>query len=154
MAGPVPFDPQLADVATLLRCLTCGQSAFAVAADALTCGGCGAVVPVIDGIPHVREAEEAEAVIRERETVREFDQAPLLRPTDFSLASLVADRGPLLDAFASLPYDDGSVFFRENQYFKDVARFADVFDYAAGQLGPGHGGRLLGTLGFHNICSY
>jgi SAM-dependent methyltransferase len=141
--GSAPIDPQLADVATVLRCLACGQSAFAVAPEALTCGRCGHVVPVIGGIPHIRDADEAEAVSRERETVRELDQAPLLRPTDFSLASLVADRGALLDAFSSLPYDDGSVFFRENQYFKDVAKFADVFDYAAGQLGPGHGGRLL-----------
>ena len=65
-----------------------------------------------------------------------MDAAPLRRPTDFSLASLLADRGPLLDAFASLPYDDGSPYFRENEYFQNVSRFADVFDYAVGQLGP------------------
>ena len=96
-----------------------------------------------DGIPHVRAADEAAAVTRERETVRELDAAPLLRPTDFSLASLLADRGALLDAFASLPYDDGSPYFRENEYFQNVSRFADVFDYAVGRLGPGGGGRLL-----------
>jgi SAM-dependent methyltransferase len=143
VSGSSPIDPQLADVATVLRCLSCGASAFAAAPDALTCGGCGALVPVVDGIPHVRIADEDAAISRERQAVAEMEATPLLRPTDFSLASLLADGGPLLEAFSSLPYDDGSAFYRENDYFQNVARFADVFDYAAGQLGPSHGGRLL-----------
>ena len=35
-------------------------------------------------------------------------------------------------AFASLPYDDGSAFYREHEYFRNVASFADVFDYVHG----------------------
>ena len=66
-----------------------------------------------------------------------------MRPADFSHAQLLADHGPLLEAFASLPYDDGSAFYRENEYFRNVSRFAAVFDYVLGQVGPPSGGRVL-----------
>jgi SAM-dependent methyltransferase len=140
---PTAIDPILDDLATILRCLGCGRSDFTVSATALACRGCGAAIAVHDGIPHVRTADEDVAITRERAAVQQMEEAPLLRPTDFSLASLLADRGALLDAFASLPYDDGSAFYRENEYFQNVAGFAGVFDYVLTQLGPAGGGRVL-----------
>ena len=143
MTAPEAIDPVLDDLASILRCLGCGRTDFAVSSAALTCRGCGVAIAVHDGIPHVRGAEEDVAITREREAVRQMEAAPLLRPTDFSQASLLADRGPLLEAFASLPYDDGSAFYRENEYFQNVSRFAGVFDYLLAQLGPPSGGRVL-----------
>ena len=139
----LPIDPVLADVATILRCLVCGRSAFTATASALTCGGCGAQVAVHDGIPHVRAADEDPAITRERATVDGMEAVPLHRPTDFSLVTLLADRGALRDAFLALPYGDGSAFYQENEYFRNVAVFGDVFDYILAQLGPATGGRLL-----------
>ena len=37
-------------------------------------------------------------------------------------------------AFLSLPYDDGSAFYRGNEYFRNVAGFAGAFDHLIGQL--------------------
>jgi SAM-dependent methyltransferase len=143
VAATTALDPVLADVASILRCLGCGRSDFALSAAAFTCRGCGHAVAVRDGIPHVRVGDEDIAITREREAVAQMEAAPLLRPTDFSLASLLADRGALLDAFASLPYNDGSDFYRENEYFQNVSGFAGVFDYVLTQLGPSSGGRAL-----------
>lgn len=136
-------DPVLRDLATILRCLACGGTAFEVSAEALRCRACAAVVPVRDGIPHVRGAAEDAAITREREAVRRMEAAPLLRPTDFSLAALLAGAEPMARAFASLPYDDGSDFYRDNKYFRDVAEFAASFDYVMGVLGPAAGDRVL-----------
>ena len=72
-----------------------------------------------------------------------MEGVPLNRPTDFSLVTLLADRGALRDAFLALPYGDGSAFYEENEYFRNVAVFGDVFDYILAQLGPATGGRLL-----------
>ena len=116
---------------------------MAAAVDAIACLRCGARIEAPDGIPQVRVADEDMAITREREAVRLMEEAPLLRPTDFSLTALLADTGPMLDAFASLPYDDGSAFYRENEYFQNVSRFAAAFDYVVAQLGPAAGGRLL-----------
>jgi len=137
------IDPILADLATLLRCLRCGATDYTAAADALGCRRCGAVVPVHDGIPQVRGADEDPAVTRERAAVREMEAAAAGTPGGFSLAALLADDGPLGDAFASLPYDDGSAHFREHDYFRNVASFAAVFDYVMSALGPADGGRVL-----------
>jgi SAM-dependent methyltransferase len=99
-------------------------------------------VAVEDGIPVVRGADEDPAVTRERAAVKAIEDAPL-RQNDFSLAALLADEGDLRDAFVSLPYDNGSAFFRDNQYFQNVARCSGVFDYVASHLGQSTGGRLL-----------
>lgn len=139
----VPPDPSLVELAAVLRCLLCGGREFLVAADALTCRSCHRRLDVRDGILHVESPNEDRAVTRERAAVREMDDAPLLRPTDFSLPSLLADTAALRDAFASLPYADGSAFYRENEYFKNVARFAGVFDYVVRHLGCPPGGRVL-----------
>jgi SAM-dependent methyltransferase len=137
------LDPVTAQLASILRCVGCGATDFAAAADAFTCGGCGARVLLRDGVPQVRGADEDAAITREREAVRQMEAAPLQRPTDFSLASLLVDDGPLADAFAALPYDDGSAFFRDNDYFQNVSRFAGVFDYVTARLGTSSGGWVL-----------
>ncbi len=143
MVTSTAVDPVLRDLASILRCLACGATDFAVAPGAFTCRNCSAAVAVRDGIPHVREAAEDIAITREREAVLQMEEAPLVQPTDFSLRSLLADRGALLDAFASLPYDDGSAFFRDNEYFRNVSGFAGVFDYVLGQLDASASGRVL-----------
>ncbi|MGD9904206.1 MAG: class I SAM-dependent methyltransferase [Vicinamibacterales bacterium] len=138
-----PIDPVLVDLATLLRCLACGATDFVVAAEQLSCRRCGGVVPVTDGIPQVRAADEDPAVTRERAAVREMEDAGTGDDGAFTLAALLADDGPLRDAFLALPYDDGSPHFRTHEYFRNVASFAGVFDYVLGVLGPGDGGRVL-----------
>jgi SAM-dependent methyltransferase len=136
------IDPVLRDLATLLRCLACGATDFSVAPDALACRACGAAVPVHDGIPQVRGASEDPAVTREREAVRQIEARADEVPNAFSTKELL-NEGPLLEAFASLPYDNGSAFYRDHEYFRNVSSFADVFDYVMAALGPSSGGRVL-----------
>ena len=137
----LPIDPVLADVATILRCLACGRSAFTATASALTCGGCGAQVAVHDGIPYVRAADEDPAITRERAAMDGMEA--VRRPTDSHWSPCLPIAGRCETPSWRLPYGDGSAFYQENEYFRNVARFGDVFDYILAQLGPATGGRLL-----------
>ena len=139
-------DPILVDLATLLRCPGCGGS-IAATPSSLTCTTCGREMPVVDGVPQIRDAGEDPAIERERQAVLEIETGapPVLAPgsTEFSLPSLLAGPCPLRTAFMSLPYDDGSAFYRENEYFQNVARFATAFDYVVDRLGLPAGSRVL-----------
>lgn len=139
-------DRVLVDLATLLRCPGCGGAIEARAA-ALACTRCGRQMPVVDGVPQIRDASEDPAIERERQAVLEIEagSAPTLPPgsTDFSLPAMLAGPCPLRTAFMSLPYDDGSAFYRDNEYFRNVATFASAFDYVVDRLDLPAGSRVL-----------
>lgn len=139
-------DPILTDLATLLRCPGCGGS-IAAATSSLICTACGREMPIVDGVPQIRDAGEDPAIERERQAVLELEAgAPAVLPhgsTEFSLSALLAGPCPLRSAFMSLPYADGSAFYRENEYFQNVARFATAFDYVVDRLGLPAGSRVL-----------
>lgn len=136
----------LDDLATLLQCLRCG-GAITAGAQTLTCSRCGHAIQVVDGVPQVRDAGEDPAIERERRAVLDIESGAVaeLPPgsTDFSLPALLAGPCPLRTAFMSLPYDDGSAFYRENEYFRNVAGFAEAFDYVVHRLGLPPGSRVL-----------
>lgn len=139
-------DAVLLDLATLLRCPGCGGAVAATPAR-LTCTSCGRQMPIVDGVPQIRDASEDPAIERERQAVLEIEATapPELPPgsTLFSLPVMLAGPCPLRTAFMSLPYDDGSAFYRENEYFQNVARFATAFDYVVDRLGLPPGSRVL-----------
>ena len=135
----------LDDLATLMQCVRCGGP-LRREADAFTCSS-GHTFPIADGVVMVRADDEDPAVERERHAVLELEQGhPDQFPegsTDFTLRSLLATRGPVQQAFLSLPYDDGSAFYRGNEYFRNVAGFAGAFDHLIGQLDLPPGSRVL-----------
>ena len=138
------IDPILLDLATLLECLQCGGRHHDAAPDRLTCRVCGHVAPVRDGVLHLRSGDEDPAIERERRAVLELEAAaPPAKPTDFSMPRLLDAPGPLRTAFLSLPYDDGSAFFRESEYFRNVSQFAATFDAVLAWLALPPGSRLL-----------
>ena len=135
----------LDDLATLMRCVHCG-SGVTHASGVLQCAR-GHAYPIDDGVVVVREPGEDPAIERERQAVMAIEATPPGAapdgPTDFTLASLLSARGPLQQAFLSLPYDDGSAFFRDNGYFRSVAVFAGAFDHLMAQLDLPPGSRVL-----------
>lgn len=139
-------DPILVDLATLLRCPGCGGS-IAASSASLTCTACGREMPVVEGVPQIRDAGEDPAIERERQAVLEIETGapPVLAPgsTEFSLPVMLAGPCPLRTAFMSLPYDDGSAFYRENEYFRNVSMFGKAFDYVVDRLGLQPGSRVL-----------
>ena len=139
-------DPILTDLATLLRCPGCG-GAIAATPSSLSCTACGRQMPIIDGVPEIRDAGEDPAIERERQAVLEIETGtpPVLAPgsTEFSLPAMLAGPCPLRTAFMSLPYDDGSAFYRENEYFRNVSMFGKAFDYVVDRLGLPTGSRVL-----------
>lgn len=144
MSDPA-HDRTLDDLATLLRCVQCG-SAVTRTADAMRCAR-GHAYPIVEGVVIVREDGEDPAIERERRAVLELEEGHSdVFPegsTDFTLRSLLATRGAVQAAFLSLPYDDGSPFFRHNEYFRNVAGFAGAFDHLVGQLDLPAGSRVL-----------
>ena len=140
------LDPVLVDLATLLRCPDC-TAAVAATATALCCTRCGRRMPIVDGVPQIRAAAEDAALERERQAVLELEAgAPVDVPagsTHFGLPVLLAGPCPQRTAFMSLPYDDGSAFYRENDYFRGVAVFGPAFDFVVDRLGLAPGSRVL-----------
>ena len=128
----------------LLRCTHCAARRFSVSPEAIVCASCGHALPVRDGVVHASTGDEDPAIERERQAVLEIESgdAPA-GPTDFSMRELLAGPGPLRTAFLALPYDDGSAFFRENEYFRNVSQFAATFDAVVNGLGLAPGSRVL-----------
>ncbi len=124
--------------------MSCGARDFAATALAITCGRCGHVLPVEAGVLHAVSGDEDPAIARERQAMLDLESsgAPI-GPTDFSMTQLMAGPCPLRTAFLSLPYDDGSDFFRANEYFRNVSQFAATFDTVVSRLGLPPGSRLL-----------
>lgn len=140
------LDPLLVDLATLLRCPGCRGPVLATVA-ALRCAACGRAMPIVDGVPQIRDTAEDPAIERERQAVLaiEADAPPSAPPdsTAFVLPWMLAGPCPLRSAFMSLPYDDGSAFYRDNEYFRNVAMFGTAFDFVVDRLGLPAGSRVL-----------
>lgn len=108
------------------------------------CASCGHALPVRDGVVHATTGDEDPAIERERQAVLQIEAGKASEgPTEFSMRRLLAGPCPLRTAFLSLPYDDGSAFFRENEYFKNVTQFAATFDAVASRLDLPPGSRVL-----------
>ncbi len=124
--------------------MSCGAHDFAVTPVAITCAQCGHVLPVEEGVLHAASGDEDPAIARERQAMLDLESsgAPI-GPTDFSMTQLMAGPCPLRTAFLALPYDDGSDFFRENEYFRNVRQFAETFDAVVSRLGLPSGSRVL-----------
>jgi SAM-dependent methyltransferase len=75
--------------------------------------------------------------------VLELETGVTPRPTAFSFDRLMAGPGPLRTAFLSLPYDDGSAFFRDDEYFRNVSQFAATFDAVVSRLPLPEGSLVL-----------
>lgn len=136
------LDPFVADLATLLRCVRCGGRRWQAAGGGLACEGCGHASALRGRVLYVSGPDEDAAVRREREAVLAIETGDV--PDDvFTLEALLADRGPLRQAFVSLPYGDGTSTFERYEYFRNVRRFAPVFDYVVDRLGVPSGGRVL-----------
>ena len=124
--------------------MRCGARRFSLAPEAIVCSSCGQVMPVRHGVVHASTGDEDPAIERERQAVLEIEagDAPV-GPTDFSMRQLLAGPSPLRTAFLALPYDDGSAFFRDNEYFGNVSRFATTFDAVVARLELPPGSRVL-----------
>ena len=110
----------------------------------MECVHCGRILPVRDGVLHVASREEDPAIDRERRAMLEIERTSTIdKPTDFSLPMLLSAQGPLRDAFLLLPYDNGSDYFRENEYFRNVGRCAEHFDFVMEAMGLPSGSRVL-----------
>ncbi len=133
----------LEDVVGLLRCLRCGTYVHALTAALVRCLVCGKASPVCDGILHLTSGVEDPAIDRERNAMLALEASGPAGPHEYSLGGLLAGPSVLRSAFMSLPYDDGSTFFRDSPYFKDVSKFADEFDFVVDRLGVPPGGRIL-----------
>lgn len=122
----------------------CGARHFSVTPVAITCARCGHALPVEEGVLHAASGDEDPAIARERQAMLDLESsgAPV-GPTDFSMTQLMAGPCPLRTAFLSLPYDDGSAFFRDNEYFRNVSQFAATFDAVVSRLGLPPGSRVL-----------
>lgn len=93
---------------------------------------------------HLATGAEDAAIERERRAVWELEAStPATAPTDFSMTRLLGGPCPLRTAFLALPYDDGSAFFRDNEYFRNVSQFAATFDAVVDRLGLPAGSRIL-----------
>jgi len=133
------------DLASLLQCLHCG-GAITPGLDAFQCAACGHAFAVVDEVLQVRDPDEDLSITRERQAVQAIeDTRDHLPPdaTEFSFSRLLAGPCPLRTAFLSLPYDDGSAFFRSDQYFHNVAQWASAFDFIVDRLGLPGGSRVL-----------
>lgn len=133
----------LEDVVSLLRCLQCGSHAHAVTTASVRCVVCGKASPVRDGILHLTSGAEDPAIERERHAMLALESQGTAGPHDYTLENLLAGPSVLRSAFMSLPYDDGSTYFRDNHYFKEVSKFADEFTFVVERLGVAPGGRIL-----------
>lgn len=141
-----PAHALLADLQAILQCVRCAGP-MATAAEGLRCARCGHPAPLTDGVLFVRRGDEDPAIDREREAVAAIEAGlPDEYPDDgdaFSLPALMRPQGPLRRAFLSLPYDDGSSLFRNNDYFRNVSMFAHSFDYVVERLALPPGSRVL-----------
>lgn len=131
------------DVVSLTRCLRCGSHAHAVTDHLVRCLRCGKASAIRDGILHLTSGIEDPAIDRERKATLALELGAPARPDEYSLGNLLAGPGPLRSAFLSLPYDDGSAYFRDSPYFRDVSKFAEEFDFIVDRLGLPPGGRIL-----------
>ena len=101
-------------------------------------------MPVRDGVVHASTGQEDPAIERERQAVLDIETGDLPSgPTEFSMHRLLAGPGPLRTAFLALPHDDGSAFFRDNEYFRNVSQFAATFEDVVGRLDLPPGSRVL-----------
>lgn len=143
--GVPAIDPTtLSELTAVLRCLDCGGRSLAAEGDAVACRSCGRRLPIVDGVLHVTSGDEDPAIGKERAAVLDIDRAAVpSSATDFVFADLLQTDGPLRKAFVSLPYDDGSAFFRDNEYFRNVSGFADSFDFVVNRLELPAGSRVL-----------
>jgi SAM-dependent methyltransferase len=101
-------------------------------------------MPVRDGVVHASTGLEDPAIERERQAVLDIETGdPPSGPTEFSMHRLLAGPGPLRTAFLALPHDDGSAFFRDNEYFRNVSQFAATFEDVVRRLDLPPGSRVL-----------
>lgn len=128
------MEPSLDLLARITQCTRCRGRRFNASGDGLTCVACGNALATIDGVLQAPRDGEDDAIDRERRAVLDLEQVGATGPFDFSFDRLLAGAGPLRTAFLSLPYDDGSAFFREAEYFRNVSQFASTFDAVVSRL--------------------
>jgi SAM-dependent methyltransferase len=120
----------------LLRCVACHATDFATHADvsALTCRRCGAGSAIDAGVVHVETADEDRSVRRERQAVRDIEEALAPSVISFTFEDLMGDAGELRQAMLSLPYGARSRYFEHEGYFVNVRKFASEFDFIMSHL--------------------
>jgi SAM-dependent methyltransferase len=127
----------------VLRCPSChSRDWHRTPPLAISCGACGRTHPFKDGILHVQVPDEHPEVVQERASVGATEREPGLGGwKDEGYAPAADPASAVGQAYLSLPYGDGSHFFREPGYFANVSHFAPEFDFILQRL-P-HSGVLL-----------
>lgn len=113
------------------------------AGDQVSCVTCQRSMELVDGVLYASRGGEDPAIERERRAVLELERGHDVGRFEFSFDRLMAGPGPLRDAFLSLPDGDGSAFFDQDEYFRNVRQFGSTFDAVVSRLPLPPGGRVL-----------
>jgi SAM-dependent methyltransferase len=98
------------------------------------CDGCGHAHRFERGILWLNVPAEDLDAARERLAVTPTEMVPELGGWTQRYQGVAVTDPALLEAYLSLPYGDGSSHFTTPGYFANVCRFAEEFDFVAGQL--------------------
>lgn len=123
----------------LLRCTSCGETAWAVApavdsTQVVRCTRCGASHVDRDDVLWITTPDEHPDVVSERRSVAAIEDSPELGGWQAGGAAAAVDDEPLRQAYLALPYANELPHFQQPGYFANVARFAPEFDLIARQV--------------------
>jgi SAM-dependent methyltransferase len=130
-------------VTASLACPRCGQGQWSALPNAIRCSGCGSEYPVVEDVLDLTGVCDDAVIRREREAACETERDPTLGGINEQFEDLAAVDGPLKSAVLALPYGDGSKYYREPGYFRNVHGSVAAFDFLVAHLDARPGQRLL-----------
>ncbi len=130
-------------LASRLHCPRDRCAVWRIAADNLTCTQCGTTYACENGVLVMAAADEDPEISREREAALRTEHDPALGGINDAFDDLARAEGPLKDAVLALPYGDGSRYYEEQGYFRNVRASVRAFEFILQHLQPRPGERLL-----------
>ena len=138
---------RLAALARLILCPRCRMDAWSWRGDdtggALVCESCSTAYPWHDDVLDMGSLNEDRSVAEERAAVRRTERNAALGGINDDFEDLSRAEGGLKEAILALPYGNGSRYYAEPGYFRNVRSSAAAFDFLLEHLELRSAERLL-----------